>query len=115
MFLTEIEGRQFLICTEQSGDEDRFLGSWRAWCFFAYDSKANIYPAESIPDGIVAQESIVGEFGNTEEAACQAVTQVLRRVVATRSLDGTGFFSPPAGFTYPQDRFPPESLEGQSE
>jgi len=110
MFQTEIGGRQFLICTERTDDQDRFLGEWHAWCFFAYDSNVNVYPADLVPEGVVAQESIAGGFGNTEEAARQAVEQTLRRVGSTRNLAGTGFYSPPARRTYPQDFVPPGSL-----
>lgn len=110
MFEVEISGRKFLVCTKPTDEEDRFLGEWYAWCFFAYDHQRNIYPADSIPDGVETQESIAGEFGDTEETARKSVENVLRRVLETKSLDGTGFYSPPGGLTFPQDRFPPEYL-----
>lgn len=102
---TTIAGRLFTICTEALYEEasDRLSGQWRAWCFFAYDRGRNIYPAEGVPAGVRAQESIVGETRDSEEAARHAVEEKLTAVIWSKSLDGTGFYSPPGDFVYPQE------------
>lgn len=103
-YLTEIEGRTFAICTERERDESSGVlsGRWRAWSFFAYDRSRNIFPADAIPKGVEAQESIAGESGDTEAQARRAVEDRLLKVISDKCLDGTGFFSPPGNLTYPQ-------------
>jgi hypothetical protein len=102
---TEIEGATFLICTEREPDEKEagLLGRWRAWSFFAYDETRRIYPADAVPENLQTQESIAGASGTTESEARQAVEQKLRKAILNACLDGTGFYSPPAGRTYPQE------------
>jgi len=110
MHPTNVEWRTFLICTQRNNEDDSCHGEWRAWCFFAYDRDVNIYPADSVPDGCVVQETIAGAGGASEDEARQAVEDILRRVIQTRNLEGTGFYSPPGDFTYPQGRFPPDKF-----
>jgi hypothetical protein len=102
---TSIEGLTFLICTQpvQEDATGRSTGEWHAWSFFAYDRSLAIFPADAVPSGITAQESIAGEFGSTEDEARRAVEDKLRKVIQTKNLDGTGFYSPPGGFIYPQE------------
>ncbi|HEY2588546.1 MAG TPA: hypothetical protein VGI81_22585 [Tepidisphaeraceae bacterium] len=102
---TLIEGRSFLICTEALYEEasDQLSGKWHAWSFFAYDRDMNIYPADAVPGGVTAQESIAGESRDTEEAARNAVEQKLKVLIRSKSLDGTGFYSPTAGRIWPQE------------
>jgi hypothetical protein len=104
----EIGGRSFLICAEPLYEEsgERLSGEWHAWCFFAYDAARNVYPAEDSPAGIPTTESVAGETGPTASAARRKVAERLRTVIRTRDLGGTGFFSPPAGKTWPQDFAP---------
>jgi hypothetical protein len=95
----------FTICTEP---EQHWLtgehnGLWNAWCFFAYDSSIEIYPAGGVPNGVNAQESIVGESGVSVNDAIEKVIEKLTAIIGTRSLEGTGFYSPPAGRIYPQE------------
>jgi hypothetical protein len=108
MFQTTIDGRTFEICTRITEGEDLSSGQWFAWIFFAYDNVLNIYPADNVPQGIATHESIVGESGESEEEARLAVENKLRRVIQTKSLDGSGFYSPPAGKIYPQEFQNPE-------
>lgn len=114
MYPTVIDGRTFIICTERDIDDGSSNDSWRAWCFFAFDRLVNIYPADDIPKGAVTQESIAGEFGESEEEARSAVELTLRKVIQTRNLDGTGFYSPPGDFIYPQDLHSPDRSEFDS-
>jgi len=102
---TVIEGLTFVICTEPVREEvsGEFLGRWYAWGFFASDRSLNIFPADAVPDGSSVQESIAGDFGTTETEARRGVENTLRRVIQTKSLDGTGFYSPPGDFIYPQE------------
>lgn len=111
MYRTVIEGRTFVICTERNYDYAGHPGGWRAWCFLAYDRFVNIFPADTVPDDVVVQESIAGESASTEDEARLAVEETIRTVMRTRNLDGTGFYSPPGGFVYPQGIRPPEQLE----
>jgi len=103
IYSVTIDGRTYEICTRETDPEDRFLGNWFAWTFFAYDEALEIYPADAVPRNIPAQESILGKHGASQEDARQAVEEKLRQVIQTRSLDGTGFFSPPANRIYPQE------------
>ena len=100
-----IGGQRFTICTEAlyEGASDRLSGQWHAWCFFAYDRAMNIYPADGVPSGVSAQESIAGETRDSEAEARAAVEEKLLAVIRTKKLDGTGFYSPPADRTYPQE------------
>jgi hypothetical protein len=109
-FKTEVEGMAFNICTELLYDDvtGNSTGQWYARSFFAYDRSFSIFPADDVPVGIIAQESIAGEFGASEDEARRAVDEKLRTVIQTKNLDGTGFYSPPGGFTYPQE-LPPNS------
>src|SRR5262245_61739885 len=102
---TVIEGRIFTICTKRDRDEPggKPTGEWYAWCFFAYDRSLSIFPADAVPQGVKTRESIAGASGDAEDEARRAVEEKLRRVIKTKSLDGTGFYSPPGGFTYPQE------------
>ena len=102
IFETEIDGRTFSICTERDLDVpgDR---EWHAWCFFAYDKELNIYPADTIPEGVRTQESIAGGSGKSQEESRAAVEKKLRTVMETKKLDGMGFYSPPADRTYPPE------------
>jgi hypothetical protein len=108
IFSVPIDSRTYEICYRKTEPEDRL--PWFAWTFFAYDEELNIYPADDVPQNVKAQESILGEFGAGQEVARQAVENKLRRVIQTRTLDGTGFFSPPSGKIYPQE-FPNENVE----
>lgn len=100
-----IKGRTFTICTERIRSDltGELAERWKAWCFFAYDEARNIFPANALPDGIKTIESITGEVGLSEKQALQAVERRLREVIATKDLDGTGFFSPAANKTWPQE------------
>jgi hypothetical protein len=108
-YATLIDGQTFFICTEREYEEDsdKLSNRWRAWSFFAYDRSINIYPVDSVPTGIRAQQSIAGDEGESEDAARKAVEARLRKVIRTRKLDGTGFYSPSADRVYPQE-FPEE-------
>jgi hypothetical protein len=101
---TTIEGSIFLVCTEPIRDErtGELSGRWHAWSFFAYDRSASIFPAGTLPPDVPVQESIAGGVGDTEDEARCAVENSLRRVIQTKNLDGTGFYSPPGNFIYPQ-------------
>jgi hypothetical protein len=106
-----INGMQFGLQAEYIEGYD---SDWRAWCFFAYDKDVNIYPADEVPPGILTHESIAGENGSSEAEALQRLEAKLREVIASRSLEGTGFYSPPADKIYPQE-FPgrsPSDLRG---
>lgn len=105
IFPTVIEGKTFDICTEALYREasEELSGEWHAWCFFAYDREINIYPPDSVPVGVSTQESIAGETRTSQDAAVAAVEESLKRVIKSRSLDGTGFYSPPADKVYPQE------------
>lgn len=105
MHKEEIEGQTFVICTERILDDrtGEFTGRWYAWSFFAYDNALNIFPAGAVPKDLNAQESIAGEHWDSEVEARLAVADTLRRVIQTRCLDGTGFYSPPGDFVYPQE------------
>ncbi len=102
---TVIEDLTFNICTEALCDDrtGSFSGQWRAWSFFAYDRSLTIFPADAVPHGLEVTESIAGNVGDTENEARRAVENTLRRVIHTRKLDGTGFYSPPVGLIYPQE------------
>src|SRR5262249_61847315 len=78
-----IEGQTFLICTEQGRHDlsGEYTGRWHAWCFFAYDRSLNIFPAGAVPEAVVAQESIAGESGASEDEARRAVEDRLRKVI----------------------------------
>jgi hypothetical protein len=104
-FQATIEGRTFIICTEELYEDasDRLSGQWHAWSFFAYDREMNIYPADSVPVGVRAQESIAGETRDSEASARAAVEERLRKVIRSKCLDGTGFYSPPADRIWPQE------------
>lgn len=112
---TVIEGKTFLICTERAYEEHskKLSDNWRAWSFFAYDRHMNVFPADAVPAGACAQESIAGEAGESEDAAREAVENRLRDVIRTRKLDGTGFYSPPGDFVYPQEL--PEEDRGRGQ
>jgi hypothetical protein len=84
-------------------DGGGFTRQWRAWSFFAYDNSMTIYPADSVPGDVKTQETIAGEIADSEDEARSAVEETLRRVVRTKSLEGTGFYSPPADLIYPQE------------
>ena|ERR1700722_19104564 len=100
---TVVEGLTFLICTDALYDtaSGRLSGEWRAWSFFAYDRAHHIYPAGKPPAGVETVESIVGGSGDSEHAARFAVEKKLRTAIVTKNLEGTGFYSPPAGIVYP--------------
>lgn len=105
VFQATIEGRTFTICTEELYEDasDRLSGQWHAWSFFAYDREMNIYPADSVPAGVRAQEGIAGETRDSEASARAAVEEKLRKVIRSKCLDGTGFYSPPADRIWPQE------------
>jgi hypothetical protein len=100
----EIEGRTFVICTQRqdSASDGKHSHPWQAWSFFAYDRALRFFPADAVPADVQAQESIVGGYGETEDEARRAVESRLRTAMQNRSLEGTGFYSPPGGFIYPQ-------------
>lgn len=100
-----IDGKRFLVCSEALYKDAslELSGEFHAWCFFAYDNDINIYPANAVPTGIAAQESIAGASADSESGARAAVAEILENVIRTRCLDGTGFYCPASDMTYPQD------------
>lgn len=100
-----IDGRTFCIYAEAlyEAASEELSGKWHAWSFFAYDCEMNVYPADAVPPGVETQETMAGETRDSEAAACAAVEERLRTVARTRSLEGTGFYSPPADRVYPQE------------
>jgi hypothetical protein len=110
-FHVTIDGRVFTINVEAEYEEasDKLSGKWHAWSFFAYDRELNIYPADDVPAGVRAQESISGETRESKAAARTAVEEKLRAVIRTKSLEGTGFYSPPADRVWPHE-FPENRL-----
>ena len=105
VFRVIIEDRTYTICTEALYEEasDRLSGQWQAWSFFAYDREMNAYPADSVPAGVKAQESIAGETRDSESAARAAVEAKLRAMIQSKSLAKTGFYSPPAERIWPHE------------
>jgi hypothetical protein len=63
----------------------------------------NIYPADSVPARVRTQESIASETRDTESAARAALEEKMRAIIQSKSLDGTGFYSPPADRIWPQE------------
>ena len=100
-----IDGAQYLISLEALYKEAsvELSGEWHAWCFFAYDKEINIYPADAVPRGIGAQESIAGATADSGRKAIAGVVEKLKNAIRTRCLDGTGFYCPASDMTYPQD------------
>jgi|SRR6185437_3870856 len=100
-----IDGAQYLISLEALYKEAsiELSGEWHAWCFFAYDRETNIYPANAVPSGITAQQSIVGATADSARKALAAVVEKLKNAIQSKRLDGTGFYCPASDMTYPQD------------